>query len=275
MIKRGTDFKYGSVVSIGEPELIPEGNWPFKEPEKSTALDEDQDAKERAAAQAELDRIRAAKSGLKALPAALATEMAKGTWERDEDFIKAQKRQLEIDANMSPPGALRLPAKLEAARWKWKIEDKAFERQAQFRRIHIIQVDMNALLQPEADNFFPGTSIERPSVTKRRDEEGCHMGILISAGLTALDELHSHGTELGNLVGFIRNAPMRHTYSRSEHGESYYLVLNAGDITCDETLGQELIAGKRYIVDEGGESGYCHVLGGQKKKAEVFQSEHW
>lgn len=268
MISRGTDFKNGTIVSIGEPDAVQ--SWPFNEPEKTSSWDDEAEQKKREAADAELLAIRT-----RGMPKALAAEMAKGTWERDEDFIKAQKRQLEIDANMSPPGALRLPPKLEAARWKWKIEDKAFERQAQFRRIHIIQVDMNALLQPDADNFFPGTSIERPSVTKRRDEEGCHMGILISAGLAALDELASHGTELGNLVGFIRNAPMRHTYSRSEHGESYYLVLNAGDITCDETLGQELIAGKRYIVDEGGESGYCHVLGGQKKKAEVFQSEHW
>jgi len=257
-------------ISIGDPDAIPEGNWPFKEPEKNGSWDEEKEAKERAAAQAELDRIRSAKWS-----PAVAKEMAKPSHERDEEFVKAQQRNAEIEAEMSPAGALRLPPKLDAARLKWKIGDRAFKRQATFRRIHVFQVDLMALLAPESDNYFPGTTIERPNITKRVDSEGCHMGILISAGLTALDELYSHGVELGDVVGFIRNAPMRHTFSRSEHGESYYLVLNAGDITCDETLGEDLVAGRKHVEDLGGEERFCHVLGGAKQKSSVFATDLW
>ncbi len=257
-------------ISIGDPDKIPEGYWPFPEQEKKGSWDEEKEAKERAAADAELAKIRGAKWS----PVA-AAEMAKPSHNRDEELIKALQRNAEIEREMSPPGALGLTPKLEAARLRWKIGDKAFQRQAQFRRIHIFQVDLMALLGTGEDRYYPGTTIERPTVAKRVDQEGCHMGILISAGLTALDELCSHGTELGNVVGFIRNAPMRHTFSRSENGESYYLVLNSGDITCDETLGQELIRKERFIEDQGGDKGYCHVIAGAKRPSDVFISRHW
>lgn len=276
MISRGQGVDGLKPISIGEADKVQ--SWPFKEPEKTTRVDEDADARERASVQAELDRIRAKRDrqGLPTvIPKKLEEELNKPKFSRDEDFIKAQKRELEIASKMSPPGALHLPPKLEAARWKWKICDKAFERQAQFRRIHIVQVSMVALLRPEDEAFYPGTSIELSSLSQRIDTEGCHMGVLISAGLTAMDELASHGTELGNIVGFIRNAPMNHTYDISELGDSKYLVMNAGDITCDETLGQELIAGKRRVVDEGGEKSYCHVIGGAKQPSQVFSSVHW
>jgi hypothetical protein len=277
MISRGTDFKHGSVVSIGEPEAVQ--SWPFKEPEKSSSWADTAD-REKEAADAELARIREKRErrGLPVeakLPEKLAAELAKPTHQRDEDLIKAQKRELEIRAEMSPPGKLGLPPKLEEARWRWLISDRAFERQAQFRRIHVYQVSLLASLGKDSDDYFAGSTIQRPELSKRLDEESCHMGIVISAGLAAMDELASHGTELGNLVGFIRNAPMRHTYSVGEHGASYYLVLNAGDITCDETLGKELIAGERRIEDVGGEERYCHVMAGAKRKMGVFQSEHW
>jgi hypothetical protein len=236
-------------ISIGDPNAVQ--SWPFKEPEKKSAWKPEE---------------------LKA-PAGNGAPVP--IFARDDELRKAQAFEAELEANMSPPGALHLPDKLEAARLKWKITDRAFERMPTFDRIHVVQVDLMKLLREGDESaYFPGTTILRPGLTVRKEEEGCHMGILIGAGLSAMDKLLSHGIEVGDVVGYVKLAPFRHTYFVGEHGHSYYLVMNVGDITCDETLGRDVIQGRVKIRDEGGEDGYCHQIAGKKKRS-VFATDHW
>jgi hypothetical protein len=179
---------------------------------------------------------------------------------RDTEAERAAKRTRLILERMSPPGKLGLPPLLEAARWKWGIPDGAFACQAVFDRIHIFPID----LFENADRI-PGTNLFRPTVSKLKDEQNGHRGVLLSMGLSALDQCSSHGVELGHVVRTIRNAPHAQECERMEDFSVFYLVMRAGDLTGSETQRAQLMAGETSIVDDGGEHSYSFNIEGKKK----------
>lgn len=240
MISRGQGVEGLKPVSIGEPDKVTA--WPFKEPEKKSAWkDEPKPPKD--------------------IPVEL----------RDFEKISAEERTRLIKERMSPPGALRLPELLEAARWKWGIPDGAFKCQAVFDRIHIFPIDM---IDGESAEFYPGTSIARAKLSKQKDEQNGHRGVLISMGLSAADHCVSHGIELGHIVRTIRNAPHAQECEKFTFGPMFYLVMRDGDLTGSETQREELVSGKTRIVDEGGTHSYCFNVEGRKKKAALV-ADNW
>ncbi len=187
---------------------------------------------------------------------------------RDVELDAAKKRTEETRAQMSPPGALGLPELLEAARLKWGIPDGAFKCRAVFDRIHIFPIDF----EDENDKTKGGLFV--PEVTKARSTQNAHRGILISMGLTAADKCVSHGIALGHIVRTIRNAPHAQECARLSSGSLFYLVMRDGDLTGDETIEEDLRAGRASIVDEGGEHSYCYQIDGRKKRG-VFVQDSW
>jgi len=186
----------------------------------------------------------------------------------DHEFESAKRRTEEIKKLMSPPGALGLPPLLEEARLKWGIPDGAFECQAVFDRIHIFPIDFEGLKET-----YGTSSIIRPELTKQRDLQNGHRGILISMGLTAADHCVSHGIELGHIVRTIRNAPHAQECARILDRPMHYLIMRDGDLTGSETLQSDLRAGKVSVVDDGGEFSYCHNLDGKKKKSALVRDQ--
>lgn len=227
-------------ISIGEPDKVTA--WPFKEPEKKSAWKDD-----------------------------VAAEPARDAPVRivDHELEKAKRRTAEIRELMSPPGALGLPPLLEEARLKWGIPDGAFDARAIFDRIHIFPIDA------EGDKeTYGNTSIHRPEAKKALDVQKGHRGILISMGLEAMDHCISHGVELGHIVRTIRNAPHVQECARISFGPMYFLVMRDGDLTGDETLEQEIRAGKKQIVNEGGENSVVFQLEGYKKRRPLV-ADQW
>lgn len=235
MISRGQGAEGLKPISVGEPEKVTA--WPFKEPEK--------------------------KSAWKDLPKDTPIEL------RDTELEAAIKRTAEIKALMSPPGALGLPELLDQQRLKWGIPDAAFDCRAVFDRIHIFPIDFEG--QKET---YGTSSIIRPQVTKQRDLQNGHRGVLISMGLTAADHCVSHGIELGHIVRTIRNAPHAQECARISFGPMYYLVMRDGDLTGSETQESDIRAGISKIVDDGGEHSYCFNLAGRKKKIALVK-DNW
>ena len=240
-ISRGGDYRESNPVSIGEPDKVT--SWPFKEPEKTTAWKPEQ----------------LAPAPVKDAPVLL----------RDFELEDDAKRTELIKSRMSPRGELKLPPLLEAARWKWGIPDGAFACRAVFDRIHIFPIDLF-----EEGDKIPGTNLTRPRLSKLKDEQNGHRGVLISMGLTAADQCVSHGIELGHIVRTIRNAPHSQECERIGKLQVFYLVMRAGDLTGDETMEEDLRAGRTRIVDDGGDHGYCFNIDGRKKKVALIQ-DNW
>jgi len=174
---------------------------------------------------------------------------------RDHELDKAIKRTKLIKEKMSPPGALRLPEKLEAARLKHGIPDGFFRACAGFDRIFVFPLDPF-----DQDEKIPGSMLYRPQITKQKDLQEGFRGVLISAGLTAMDRLMSHGYELGDIVMTNKNVPFARRVELLEGEPMFVLVMRDGDLAGNETLQADILAGKRRVVDVGGGDGYAHQL---------------
>jgi hypothetical protein len=103
----------------------------------------------------------------------------------------------------------------------------------------------------DQDEKIPGTSLFRPQLTKQKDLQEGYRGVLISAGLTAMDRLMSHGYELGDIVMTNKNVPFARRVEQLEGFDMFVLVMRDGDLAGNETLQADILAGRRRVVDEG------------------------
>lgn len=164
-------------------------------------------------------------------------------WMEERTREKAIRLQKGIEARMSPKGKLKLPPLLDKRRIEWGIIDSAFDTTCGYDRIHVWQI-------PETDKsetFIEGGRIITPETAKRRIDDEASRGVLVSAGLTALDNLRSHGFDLGHIVRFVRLAPWRIRIGSIEGMEMQVLVMRDGDLTASEDLTQALRRGQCEI----------------------------
>jgi hypothetical protein len=136
----------------------------------------------------------------------------------------------EWTKHMSPPGALDLPPKLEESRLKYGIPDSVFNVEALFDRIFVFQ------LPRVFGDVIEGTSLIKPEGVRQREEEGTPRGVVVSAGLKALDNLRSNGVEPGDVVNFIRLSPWKLTLQEIAGVEINVLILRDGDLIASEEL---------------------------------------
>jgi len=148
----------------------------------------------------------------------------------------------EAVARLSPKGAFpQNTPLLEERRLQYVIPDGAFRQAAAFDRIIIWQ------LQQGDSDTFGDTSIVMPEASQKRAEEEAPRGILVAAGLNALDSLRANGIDLGHIVTFIRQAPWHMKVDTIDGVALHALMLRAGDITGSEDLAKSLSAGECSI----------------------------
>ncbi len=197
---------------------------------------------------------------------------------RDHELEKAIHRTKLIREKMSDASELKLPPKLEAARQKHGIPDGFFRTAAGFDRIFVFPLDPF-----DQDEKIPGTSLYRPQLTKQKDLQEGYRGVLISAGLTAMDRLMSHGYELGDVVMTNKNVPFARRAEQLEGFDMFVLVMRDGDLAGNETLQEDIRAGRRKVVDVGGHDGYEHQIAqsdengdwSYAKKKSVYIQDSW
>lgn len=159
-----------------------------------------------------------------------------------EDIIKRGNEA--IRKKMAKPGALKLPPLLEARRIEYLMPDGVFSSQAMFDRILVMQI------KPERakTGTFGGGLIHMPATSEARITDEASRGIIVSAGLKALDNLRSNGCDLGHIVRFIRNAPWRMDVDTVEGHEVYELVMRDGDLVASEDLAEALRRGECSLL---------------------------
>jgi len=197
----------------------------------------------------------------------------------DHELEKAKKRTELIRAHMSPPGALRLPPLLEKHRLKYGITDGALASQALFDRIHVFPID-----GAEGDRIEKTSGgIFKPAITKLKDKQEGNRGVLISAGLTAMDRLMSHGVQLGDVVVTNKNVPFARRCEEISDQVLHYLVMRDGDLASSETLMERIRAGEQCITDAGDDGSYQHQVAAIRedgtldvsKKQSVYLNDTW
>lgn len=158
------------------------------------------------------------------------------TWDLADRIARDVKEN-----HMSPAGALGLPELLDKRRLRYGIPDEAFQEQAIYDRIFVWGIEE----KHQEGKTFGGTSIIMPETSQKRLKHESTRGVLISAGLKALDSLRSHGVALGHIVGVVRLHPWHKSIGMFAGAhELYKLVLRDGDLVGSEDLGDLYRAGK-------------------------------
>lgn len=151
------------------------------------------------------------------------------------DREQAERKAKIINSRTTPKGLLGLPKLLDERRLEYGITDGAFTRQAAFARVFLWQIPMQKGDKYEADSL-----IHMAESTQQREKNKAPYGIIISAGLLALDSLRSNGIDLGHKVLFAHTAPYHIRYDVIAGQEMHLVILNAGDIIGSEDLASNL-----------------------------------
>ena len=161
-----------------------------------------------------------------------------------EVLIALVRSQSEaIQSHMSPPGKLGLTALLDKRRLQYGLVDELFGIQAVFDRVYVAQIPGRG-----AKETYGNTTILKTQITKAREEFECPRGILISAGLGAMDTLASNGIALGHVVTLLRQSPWRMEMAEIAGDVKKILVLRAGDLSGSEDLALSLRHGEAELV---------------------------
>lgn len=170
-------------------------------------------------------------------------------WGLAERISHAILKNMTPPAKEGEPSPLGLPPLLEARRHKYGIPDAAFEQDAFYDWIVVHQIPPK--WQESGNETYEGTSILKTQNAKKRDTLESSRGIVVSAGLKALDSLRSHGVDIGHIISFVRVAPWIRPTANYEGYEYTMIVLKDGDIITSEDLREALRSGKcRIVYDE-------------------------
>lgn len=131
-------------------------------------------------------------------------EMAKA---KLHEFVSLWER--EIDKHVAAPGSFDLPPLLEERRLHWKIPDGVFRVSTGtlFDRILIYQIPLLSECREDGDRIGGAAGLLwKAEQTKEKETREAPRGIIVGAGMKALDSLRSHGVDLGHIVYFCKNS---------------------------------------------------------------------
>lgn len=174
-------------------------------------------------------------------------------------LAEEEKEAAEIAKHMSPPGGIPgLPPLLEKKRLAYGITDHFFRFQALFDRVFLYQIH-------EGDGQTYGGIIQMTDDQKKWEREMAPQGILLSAGLKALDSLRSYGVELGHTVMMNKLTPYHFRVGFVAGHEIFCLVARDGDLVGSlETMGdireRRCAIVSQVLSDDDGVCSYQHVL---------------
>lgn len=169
-------------------------------------------------------------------------------WDKKIEEL-ARKERIRLDM-MSPKGALGLPPLLDARRIEWQITDGAFAIAPLFDRVYLHQIELHVTGKKGL--------IHLPDTIRKKEHLMCPRGIIVGAGLMALDALRSNGVDLGHIVRFVHVNPWRLVVDYAEGFEPQVLVMTDGCLTGSEDLADMLRSGAMKIGH--GDDGKHHYL---------------
>lgn len=152
--------------------------------------------------------------------------------EQQREFDKLNRQNEAQKQNMSGSLELRLPRRLEQRRIEFNLPDQLFYYTASYDWVLLYQIPPITAQQ----NKTASGLLFKPEATQDLERSTASRGIIISAGLTALDVLSDHGFELGNIVRFIRLSPYRQEIAPIGDRDFELLCVKPGDICSNEDL---------------------------------------
>lgn len=189
-------------------------------------------------------------------------------FQESEEARGAQEEKFRA-ANVSPPGSIHgISPLLEQRRLKYAIPDGFFLSQACNNRVNVFQID-----DDEGDTYGDGV-IHKADYVKERSREQAPKGILMSAGLKAMDQAYANGYWIGHIINFVQLNPWRKPIAIKGGKHQYVMVMSCGDITDSDDLANYIRLGvvehaRREFTNPDGTNEVEHYYR-DKKTGEVW-----
>lgn len=159
-----------------------------------------------------------------------------------------------LEKSLAPRGTYKIPRILDERRFEFGIPNGCFEHFPLFDKVYIWQVNMT-----ERKTYSEGGKIIKPEARIAHDRNTAARGIIVAAGLAALDSLRSAGADVGHICRFKKYAPFIQEVQEINGVPLNVITLRDGDMVSSEDLAREFHEGKVRIVNVATEKGgYDH-----------------
>lgn len=171
--------------------------------------------------------------------------------ERKRQIEEYRKRKLVADGiveslikSIKPKGFYNIPKLLDDRRHEFLIPNGAFESYPGFDKVYIWQISTKS-----SETYQEGGSIIMPDQIIAAKRNTAPRGIIVSAGLKAMDSLYSTGFEIGHIVRFKKFAPFIMPVEDIDGHELCVMVVRDGDIEASEDMASQINAKRGEIVN--------------------------
>lgn len=181
----------------------------------------------------------------------ISTEEEKKAQELADKFKKSAVIASELQKSLKPLGFYNIPSILDQRRLEYGIPNGAFESYPTFDKVYIYQIPLPG---QGGEKWTEGGLIVKPEMTQHYERETAPRGIVVSAGLQALDSLRSTGIEVGHIVRFKKLSPFIMPVAEIQGKWFAVYVVRDGDIEASEDLAEALNSRRAQIVNVSNES---------------------
>lgn len=169
----------------------------------------------------------------------------------------------DLEKSLAPRGTYNIPMLLDERRFEYGIPNGAFESFPAFDKVYIWQVTLT-----ERKTYKEGGTIVKPEARIAHDRNTAPRGIIVSAGLAALDSLRSTGIDIGHIVRFKKFSPFIQPVAEVNGVEMTVMVIRDGDIVSSEDMARAYHQRLVSIVNKS-EDGFDHRFARTTKDGEV------
>lgn len=134
-------------------------------------------------------------------------------------------------ASLKPLGHYNIPELLDKRRFEYAIPNGAFDQWPAFDKVYVHQITTK-----ERKTYAKDGRILMPEARISHERNTAPRGIIVSAGLQALDSLRSSGFDLGHIIRFKKFSPFIQPVDEIDGHELTVMVIRDGDIVGSEDL---------------------------------------
>jgi hypothetical protein len=182
-----------------------------------------------------------------------------------EKTVVAESIAKKLEESLAPRGTFNIPMLLDERRFEYGIPNGAFDAFPVFDKVYVWQIP-----NQERRTYAKEGAILKPDAVIAYDRNTAPRGIIVSAGLQALDSLRSTGIDVGHIIRFKKFAPFIQPIDEIDGKELTVMVIRDGDIVSSEDLSREFHARRVSIINASTDGlSYDHRFG-TLKDDEVF-----
>lgn len=157
-------------------------------------------------------------------------------------FIVAESIEKKLKESLKPRGFYNIPEILDSRRLQYLIPNGAFEAYPAFDKVFIWQLSTT-----EGETYAKGGSIIMPDKVIAAKRNTAPRGIIVSAGLKAMDALYSTGIEIGHIIRFKKFAPFILEVDNIDGHALTVMVMRDGDVEASEDMATAINSRKASI----------------------------